>query len=118
MAKQSTVTLTISVAGDGLNTSFTPTGTPLVNVAAPAGGPVGITLASGDNTILVPPGSKGLIIIPPSTSTVVKKLKGAAPDTGFSISPSILSGPIGLPTAAVSIILNAVSSEEVQIMWI
>ena len=43
-------------------------------------------LANGDNTILVPANADGCIIIFDTTSTTVKKLKGAAGDTGIVLS--------------------------------
>lgn len=39
-------------------------------------------LATGDNTVIVPANADGVVIIFDSTSTTVKKLKGAAGDTG------------------------------------
>lgn len=41
------------------------------------------TMASGDNTILVPAKAYGCIIIFDATSTTVKKIKGVAGDTGI-----------------------------------
>lgn len=45
-----------------------------------------ITLASGDNTITVPASAVGAVIIFDILSTTVKKLKGAAGDTGVVLS--------------------------------
>ena len=47
-----------------------------------------IVLASGDNTITVPALSDGVLIIPDSTSTVTKTLKGDTGDTGVEVSPT------------------------------
>jgi hypothetical protein len=117
MAKTSTTTVTMSVTGDGVSLSYTPLGAPIVNAAAPAGGPVAIALAAGDNTITVPPGAVGFILVPPAASVVVKRLKGIAADTGFTLAPATPS-VIALPTAAASVLLNASATETVSIQWI
>ena len=118
MAKQSTVTLVVAIQGDGINTSYTPPGAPIVNLTAPAGGPITVSLAIGDNTLTVPPGSLGLLIVPPATSTVTKILKGVALDTGFTISPSRITGPIGLPVGAMTVLLNASAIEVITVQWL
>ena len=118
MAKTSTVTLVVAIQGDGINTSYTPPGAPIINTTAPAGGPITVTLASGDNTLTVPPGSLGLLIVPSSTSTVVKKLKGIGGDTGFTISSSRITGPIGLPVGATTLLLNASGIEDITVQWL
>jgi len=118
MAKQSVVTLLVTIQGDGINTSYTPPGAPVINANAPAGGPVTVTLAAGDNTLVVPPNTRGVIIVPPAASTVVKKLKGAAPDVGLTISPSLLTGPIGLTAGTTTLLLNAASGEDITVQWL
>lgn len=118
MAKTSTVNLNVTIQGDGINTSYAPPGAPIVNTAAPAGGPITISLAMGDNTLVVPPGALGVIIVPPAISVVVKALKGAVIDTGLIISPTRISGPIGLPAGATSLIINASAPEDITVQWI
>ena len=51
---------------------------PIINAAAPAGGPLNVALSSGDNTLAVPQGAQGFVFVPPSSSVVAKKLKGVA----------------------------------------
>lgn len=117
MAKTATTSISVLVTGDGVNETFQPPTQPIVNAAAPAGGPISVALASGDNTLTVPPGAQGLIFVPPSASVVVKKLKGVGGDTGFTLSatlPSVLMLPAGTAT----VLINAASSETVSIHWI
>jgi hypothetical protein len=58
--------------------------TDYTNTAAPVA-VTQVTLASGDNTITVPAGSRGVIIIFASGSTTTKKLKGVGGDTGVTL---------------------------------
>ncbi len=44
-----------------------------------------ITLASGDNTIVVPTNGQGIVIIPPVASTEAILLKGNVSDVGINI---------------------------------
>jgi hypothetical protein len=115
MAKTSTTTIGVSVIGDSVNETFTPAA--IVNTAAPAGGPISVALSSGDNTITVPSGAVSMMLIPPSTSTVVKKLKGIGGDTGFTVGPAALS-MISLPTGTGTVLINAASSETISIHWL
>lgn len=117
MAKTSTTSLSVAVSGDGVSETYVPATAPIVNAAAPAGGPLSVALTTGDNTLTVPPGAQGFLLVPPSASAVAKKLKGVGGDTGFSLSmtlPSLLM----LPTGASTVLINAASSETVQIHWI
>ncbi len=117
MAKTSTTSISVEVTGDGVTASYTPPSAPVVNTTAPAGGPVSVTLSTGDNTITVPSGTQAFLLVPPATSTVVKLLKGAAPDTGFAIA---LAQPsfIAVPAATATILVNAASGETVSIHWL
>ena len=117
MAKISTTSLSVVVAGDGVSESYTPPGTPITNAAAPAGGPLNVTLSTGDNTLTVPTGAVAALVVPPTTSTVTKKIKGAAGDTGVTIAsatPMLL--PLGTGTA--SFILNASAGETIAVHWL
>ena len=115
MAKSSTCTVVISVVGDSVNEAYTPAA--LTNVAAPAGGPISIALASGDNTITVPPGAIAMLILPPAASTFAKKLKGIGGDTGFQISTTALS-LLSLPTGAATVLLNSAGIETISVHWL
>lgn len=70
-------------------------------------------LSSGDNTISIPAGAVGVVIIPPSSGAVVLKYRTSlnAGDGGLPISPSqpfVHVFPSPIPT---SIIINAGSSQ-------
>jgi hypothetical protein len=117
MAKTSTTSVSVAVSGDGVAETFTPSSSPVINASAPAGGPISVALSTGDNTLTVPPGAQGFVFVPPTSSVVVKKLKGIAGDTGFTLSPTLPS-VIMLPAGATTALVNAASSETVSIHWI
>jgi hypothetical protein len=118
MAKSSVITLTVAVTGDGVNELYNISSiSPMINAAAPAGGPLTYALISGDNTIVAPPGAQGMIIVPPLTSTSVKKLKGVSGDTGFAISTT-LPTMVSLPAGTTSVLLNGTVGENVTIHWV
>lgn len=66
------------------------------------------TLASGTNTISVPSGAVGCLIVPPSGNTIAITLKGVGADTGFRIhntNPIMLS----FDSSVTSFVLSAAS---------
>jgi hypothetical protein len=108
MSKQSTVSITVTVIGDGLpappnGPSYTPPGTPIVNAAAPCAAPaVPIALTAGANTVAVPAGSKALVLTPPTNSTNEKW--AGAQTTGWKLHPaltSVLTIADGVTTVAI-----------------
>lgn len=115
MAKTCTTSVAVSVTGDSVDESFSPPA--LSNAAAPAGGPVDVALSTGDNSISVPPGALGFVLVPPTTSTVAKKLKGAGGDSGFPIATALIS-VLSIPAGTATIIINAASGETVAVHWI
>lgn len=62
---------------------------------------ISIVLASGDNTIGIPPWTVGVIIVPPTNNTEALILKGDTGDTGVDISPNQPS-VIPFPTSGLS----------------
>ena len=69
-----------------------------------------VVLASGANTVTVPTGAAGCLIIPPSANTVALTLKGVGADTGVAISPSapcLLTFPATPPA---NFVINAASA--------
>ena len=116
MAKASTVTLSVTITGDGESLSYSLPAGNITNAAAPMGGPIPTALTSGDNTITVPSGAVEVLIVPPAASVVVKKLKGIGGDTGVTISPS-QPMMLSLPAGATTFILNAGSTETVTLVW-
>lgn len=115
MAKTSTTTIGVSVVGDSVNETFTPGA--IVNIAAPAGGPISVTLTTGDNTLTVPTGTVAMMVVPPNTSTVSKKLKGVGGDTGFALAPAAIS-VLSLPAGTSTVLINAASGETVSVHWL
>jgi hypothetical protein len=113
VSKTSEVSITYSATGDGMTLTFT--STTQENAASP-GEHLPIALASGDNTITVPTGARGVLIVPGATSTVVKKIKGVGGDTGVTIAPAYATY-IALPTGAANFILNAASIETLDLYW-
>jgi len=80
---------TVNITG---SITSSPSGSRSINLvisnSTPPAAETELVLASGDNTIDVPTLSDGCIIIPDSTSTVAKVLKGDTGDTGVGISPT------------------------------
>lgn len=117
MAKTSSCKIEVGVLGDGETSTFVPSTSPVLNTACPVGGMSTLSLSSGDNTISVPSGAIGIAFSPSSSSTVVKKLKGAGGDTGVTIranAPSV----VYLPDATASFILNASTTESLPVHWL
>lgn len=66
-------------------------------------------LASGDNTIAIPSGAVGVVIVPPATGTATLKYRTSlnASDTGLSISPTQPFVHVFPSPAPTSVIINA-----------
>lgn len=117
MAKKSTVTLSLTITGDGITTTYVPPTAPIVNNTAPAGGPILVALSTGDNDLTVPAGATSVLIVPLSDSAVVKKLKGDAADVGVTIAPASPT-LLGLPSGATEVTINAASGETISVVWL
>jgi hypothetical protein len=110
MAKTSTLTLTISIVGDGVNELI---GVPpqalkqYTNQAAPGGVPQPLVLVTGFNAIPIPAGSQGgpgwFIYEPPAGSVITKTLKGVIGDVGKVLH---LTNPTILPIAVGETFIN------------
>lgn len=75
------------------------------------------TLASGNNSIIVPAGAIAALIVPPVMNTVTLTLKGLPGDTGVVLSltnPTVLS----LASAQTAFTLNASAGVMVIIQWV
>lgn len=71
-----------------------------------------LTLASGDNTIAIPPGATICWLVPPLLNAVALKLRTSANagDAGLPISPNEAFGPFPFAVAApTTLIVNAAS---------
>jgi len=115
MAKTSSVTMSITVSGDGLGFTYVPPTAPVVNPASP-GSEILTALAPGDNIITPPPNANYCLVVPAGTSTNPKKLKGVGGDTGVAIHPS---NPtlVALPSGGGTFIINATAGETVTLGW-
>lgn len=114
MATTATTGISVVAKGDGIASEWTPTA--MVNNIAPAGGPVKVTLAAGDNTIAVPTGAMGMVLSPRAASPAVLKLKGGAGETGFALRGGQPSH-IPLPTGTASVLLSSSIVDIVQLHW-
>lgn len=100
-----TSTITISGTKTGLPSGTAQINTgPVVNYTA-TGADTVLTPALGDNTIAVPTGSLGAIILP-AVGSATLKLKGAAGDTGVTLHPTNPT-MISFPAGTSSLLLNA-----------
>lgn len=115
MAKESKVSIGVTITGDGETATYVPRGSPATNAAAPNGGTVDFALAAGNNVITPPTGSTGVVIDPPTSSTNVKMLKGVAGDTGIQIKAN---APSYLALAGVTVFsIDSVAIETVALHW-
>jgi hypothetical protein len=117
MSKTSTVNLTLTVLGDGVNESdfFT-----IYSNATSPGTRTSLALTTGDNTIRATQVASFPvlgILQPPPGSTVTKLLKGVGGDAGIAIDPA---SPIviGFSVAASSYVLNLSGPETVSIWYL
>lgn len=115
MSITATTQVTVTSSGDGVAShKYEPTAQE--NSNGPAGGPVRVALAAGDNFIAVPTGAMGAVIAPPSSSGVVKRLKNHAGETGFAIRTAEVAA-VPLPTGTATLMINAASAEVLRIFW-
>lgn len=113
MAKTAAASISVNVSGDGL--SLTQGQVSSNTNAAP---PSSLTTASGDNTVTVPTAFtvQGVTLTPPLLSSVQKKLKGAAGDTGILIAMAFPSS-LALASGVASFIVNANGVETLSLVW-
>jgi hypothetical protein len=82
--------------------------------------PIGVTqdltTVSGNNTVTVPVGALGVIIIPPAGNTIQITLKGVAGDTGVSLN---LTDPskISLNPGQATFVLNVGGAITLELEW-
>ncbi len=117
MAKTSACSIGVTVTGDGITLTYAPPQSPVENTAAPQGGPVLLALSSGFNTVSVPTGAIGCLLVPATGSAITKTLKGLTGDTGV---PIRTDGPtlLWLPNSTASFGLTTSGTENVQIFWL
>jgi hypothetical protein len=118
MAKTSTLSMSVQIVGDGVNEGFNiMASSPVVNPAAPGGGPLLYPLILGANIIPVPPGTISMILIPPANSLVGLTLKGLTGDTGFVLQGN-LPAMLPLPLGTLDVLIAATAPENVSILWL
>lgn len=115
----STIKTQISVksSGDGVVDESEWKPTLLTNSVGPALGAYKQLLATGGNDLAVPTGSMGMVIMPPSASTAVLKLKGGSGGgTGFALRAGYATA-LPLPTGTVGVHIDSSIQESVYIHW-
>jgi hypothetical protein len=120
MAIAATLTITLSLVGQGQNSQINIPGAVMQNLNSPAEA-VLVNLSSGFNA-LTPPSSPSpvpafAIIVPPTNSNNSKTLKGVTGDTGIQV---FTASPVLIPwipgTTAMGI--TSGGSESVTVYWI
>jgi hypothetical protein len=109
MAKSASMTLALTLQGDGLTLAES-----VVLTNAASSPPTTVALASGNNTIVFPSGVQRVLIVPPVGNAVVMALKDVAGDTGIPIS---LTEPQFLSLTFTQFIINANAPVTVTLYW-
>lgn len=111
MSITANVTININFSGD---ITYTQDFDADANIASP-GSSITTNLASGANTITVPTGATGVLIVPPASNAVTLTLKGVTGDTGIAVG---LISPIFLSLNSVStFVITAGSAVTVRLIW-
>lgn len=117
MAKQTLLSIGVTISGDGTTTTYVPPASPLTNNAAPSGGPIRQALAAGTNTLIPPATATGLLIVPDKAGIVAMTLQGAAADIGIILSRNRPTF-IAFEAPGANILINAAPATVVDIFWI
>jgi hypothetical protein len=75
-----------------------------------------LTTVNGNNTINVPGGAIGFILIPPAGNTTAIVLKGVSGDTGVTLHPTDPS-KISLAASQATFVLNVAGIITLEIEW-
>ena len=78
-----------------------------------------MALVPGANTVSVPATAKGFVLIPPTSSSNAKTLKGIAADTGVPMGRAAPTAYSFDETVAPpgTIVINSAGSETVDMLW-
>ena len=114
MSTVNTTQITVTSSDTGLESEWSPHA--LSNSSGAAGGHVLTTLSSGDNTVSVPTGAKGMVMEPPAASTAVLRLKHYAGETGFALRAGEASA-IPLPSGTSSVLVNSSAVAVIKLHW-
>jgi hypothetical protein len=115
MSKTASLTLTLSLSGDGFAASpiFATTVTNLSGIV-----PGSVATSAGFTTIAVPSAAIGVVIVPPVGSTLVKTYKGITGDTGIATDPA---GPVFFkwtPGQIASFGVLSTGAETLSLLWL
>jgi hypothetical protein len=110
VAKTATVTLAVSVQGDGLTLSESVV---LTNTTGSA--PTTTTLQTGNNTVTFPVGVFRVLIVPPANNAVQWAIKGLAGDTGV---PLTAGEPLFLSENFTSFVINTNAPITFTFYWV
>lgn len=120
MAKTITTSVSVAVSGDGMGlpaSPIVPPSFPFTNNGGTSGGEAPLVLSTGNNTVNVPAGHRGVMLIPPAGSVVTLTLKGIAGDTGVSVDP-VLGLVWFFPAGTASFVLNASAGVTLNAVWL
>lgn len=113
MSKAASVTLAVTVTGDGLNSVDSDT---LQNTTT-ATAPTSVALTGTNTTVAIPTGVSRVKLKPPPTNAFAIVLKGLAADTGIPLAvnePSYLSFVPG----TASFVLSSGGAVSVALFWV
>lgn len=114
MSKSVITTLSVSASGDGIS-AFTYSDGGFTNAAATGGIMQSVSLTAGANTLTPPSWALRALIVPASSSTNAKTLKGVSGDTGIPLAVAETS-KIALASAA-SFVVNSTGTEVITVYW-
>ena len=113
----SSTTVATVIVGSGFQCNYTPPQCPVLNAAPPEGAPVQVALNTGNNTVAVPAGAIGVLLVPPVGSTNSKILKGVNADTGIAMATGQPFMMFFAPSAT-SFVINAAGAETLLAAWL
>lgn len=114
MSKSVITTLSITASGDGIS-AFTYSDGGFTNSSVTGGIMASQTLSAGANTMTPPSWALRCTIVPSSSSTNAKTLKGVAGDTGIPLAVAETT-KIALASAA-SFVINSTGTEVITVYW-
>lgn len=114
MSKTVITTLSISASGDGIS-AFSYSDGGATNASVTGGIMQSVSLTAGANTLTPPSWALRAIIVPASSSTNAKTLKGVSGDTGIPLAVAEAT-KIALASAS-SFVINSTGSENITVYW-
>lgn len=114
MSKTSTLTIHVVVSGDGVTNTYAPPGTPITNSAAYDGGPHGVAVILGNNTLTPPTGATGIVIVPGALGAITAK--GIGGDTGIQLA-AVRPSFFALASGQGAFVLTSSAADTITIQW-